>query len=267
MNTRWSLALALLATPTFAHAQTAATESTVAPEQPAPSLPPPPPGAGPDGAPPPAGAPPTMAPQPQPAGYPAQPGYPQPPPAYGQPYYGQPQYGQSPYGQPVYGQPAYPGAYAPPGYAMPHRRVVEYHGGPIPRGATLETHRPMALVVGGAVVFGGLYLISVLTASGSGGLISCSGGCGGGWLYAPIVGPFVVMGSGMRSTGDQIVLAIDGIFQTAGVVGFIVGMLRTQQVLVFTDYARNDHPSRPQWMLTPGAPGASIGATLSVMRF
>ena len=153
---------------------------------------------------------------------------------------------------------------------MVRRRIVPYQGGPIPQGATLETHRPMSFVITGAAVFGGLYFLSILSATGTSPLISCTiASCGAQWLYAPLFGPFVTMSIGTHPIGDQIILAIDGIFQTAGLATFFIAMLHSQEVLVFTDYARNEiHRTRsPQWLITPGAPGTPAGATFSLLQF
>lgn len=276
MKTTWIPALALVVAPAIASAQTqpADPNAPVAPQaQPAPNLPPPPPGADPNGAPP--GLPPPVTvtgtatmqpPAVQGAPLPAQPQYepaPAPngyPPAYGQT--GYPQQPQ-PYGQPYYG-PQYPQQLPPP--MLPQRRVVEYHGGPIPPGATLETQRPLGLIVGGSVAFGALYLTSVLNAAAGSGFVTCGPGSGCDYLYIPIVGPFITMGAGSYSGSDLFILGLDGVVQTAGVAAFVIGMLRSHEVLVFNGYPRAStaRPStRPQWSLMPGAPSASAGATFT----
>jgi hypothetical protein len=155
---------------------------------------------------------------------------------------------------------------------VPQRRVVDYHGGPIPPGATLETQRPTGLLVAGGIGFGAMYLTSVLNAALGTGFVSCSTGSGCDYLYIPVVGPFVTMGSGRFTGGDMFFLGLDGVVQTAGVAIFVIGMVRARQVLVFDGTAQHSEPRRlasrhPEWSLVPTAPGATAGATLSVIGF
>jgi hypothetical protein len=170
----------------------------------------------------------------------------------------------------MYGQPGYPPSYGyPPGYMptpMLRHREMPYNGGPVPPGAVVETRRMMSLVIGGGVLFGVGYLVSVLDATGNGSITCATSSCGASWLYVPIVGPWVALGYSGHPTADDVFIVLDGVAQAVGVVGFVVGMLNSRQVLVFNDMARRDL-RRPRWMLTPGAPGAPAGATFSLLQF
>ncbi len=284
MIIRWLPALALVLAPSIVRAQSSVSDApvvtgTITATVAAPALPPPPPGAGPEGPPPPPPvpapgypnaapgyqlrppppvyAPPSYPPQQITPGY-AQPAYP-PPPGYAQPAYPP---------QPAYGQPAYSPGYGATQYypqRMFQRRIVDYHGGPVPPGARLETRRSAALMITGGVVFALAYAVSILDSS-----CAYSSSCSGQWLYVPMAGPFIALGIGPHSATDQALLVVDGILQIGGVAAFVAGMLVTHQVLVYVDYANDAHrppARRAEWMLTPGAPGAALGATLSLARF
>jgi hypothetical protein len=165
-------------------------------------------------------------------------------------------YQQPAYGQPVYGQPAY----YPPARRM---RVVPYNGGPIPPGATLRTRRHTGLVVGGAVLFGVPYLISLFVGVAC---VDSSLGCPAGqWLMAPVIGPIIAGaqggGGGWLSLG-----VLDGVLQAGGLTMFILGLALTNQELVM--YGESDpHNRRTQWAVAPLAPGADVGATLTLRTF
>jgi hypothetical protein len=289
MKTFWLPTLALIAVPASAIAQQSPDPSqTTAPQPAAPWGAPP--AAGSTASPPSASSPSQTQQAPQPA--PQQPAAQQPDaqssygqPAYGQPTYGQPSYAQPSYGQPSYGQAAYGAGYGPspygqpyygptyPASALPQRRVVEYRGGPIPPGATLETQRPTGLLIAGGVGFGAMYLLSVLNAASGSGFVSCGTASGCDYLYVPIVGPFITMGTGSFSGGDMFLLGLDGVVQAGGVALFVIGMVAGRQVLVFNGTAQRNSSShriaqnRPRWSLFPSAAGATAGATLTIAGF
>lgn len=244
------------------------------------------------------GAPDQQQPAPAPVQPAVRPGTAPPPPGYGQPYYAQPTYGQPGYGQPAYGQPGYgQPAYGQPGYGQPgygygqappgsygprhpmHRpvqreRSIDYHGGPIPRGARLESERSTGILVGGGLMFGIAYIYAFSTAFQRN--LMCSGPCANnqGWMYVPILGPFAMMTYGGLSQDQTIVLVTDGILQAVGFAGLVFGFLHTNEVLVVNEYAADGEPRtrrvqdrRARWAVLPGAPGAPAGLSFAMTSF
>jgi hypothetical protein len=212
---------------------------------------------------------------------PGQPGQPQPVYGQPQPVYGQPQpvYGQP---QPVYGQPGY----AQPGYPQPYygapprtlrRRVVDYTGGPIPPGAVLETRRNIGILVAGVIAFGlgyGWAFYSAVTNSSDPCDSSSACRANMGWLYVPVVGPFVMLTYPGISSQNQFLLVFDGILQGLGIAGLAFSLLRTHDVLVFNEYVQNRNgPNRrarariSDVVVSPGAPGAVAGMSLTLTHF
>jgi hypothetical protein len=142
--------------------------------------------------------------------YPQQPGYPQP----GQPYYV------------VQGPPQ-----APPSTGPTGPRVITSwdESQPIPPGYRTEERMRKGLVIGGAVTFGTMYLLTALGAA----ICSDAGGtCGA--LYVPAIGPFIQMGQSSTATGGFF-LALDGVVQLGGVAMLIAGIAAPKTVLVRND--------------------------------
>jgi hypothetical protein len=85
--------------------------------------------------------------------------------------------------------PPYPSVwYPPPPPVYAPREVQEFDGFNVPAGYHVETRPRVGLVVGGAVTFGVLYMLSVSAASSS-------KSTEGHWLAAPIIGPFAAAGA------------------------------------------------------------------------
>lgn len=207
-------------------------------------------------------APPGQEPPPPPPGFqPMQqppPGYGQPPPGYGQPGYGPPPgYAPPPgYGPPPgYAPP--PGYTAPPGYAPPKQdpgpRVLPHEEGePVPPGYHLDTRIRKGLVIGGAVTFGVMYLITAFT----GALLDSADELAGNTnmfvpLYVPAVGPFIAIGTTGATAGGAFMLALDGVVQCGGLAMGIAGIAAPQSIIV-----RNDADvSKPSFKVTPMAVG------------
>lgn len=196
--------------------------------------PPPPP-------PPPAGTDPGQAGQPPP---PPPPGYGQPPPGYGQPPpgYGQPPpgYGPPPGYPPGYGPP--PGYYPPPppGYGAEYpplgpKRMAFEEGQPVPPGYRVETRARRGLIVGGAVTFGVLYLLSAFTASVA---VDAGDSDDFGPLFIPVAGPFVTIGTAEAEGVGTFALVLDGVGQAGGVAMFIAGMVTEEKYLLRNDVAK-----------------------------
>ena len=163
-----------------------------------------------------------------------QPGYGQPPPGYAQPGYGQPPPG---YAQPgYYGQSPPPAYYAPPGYpgASMGPKVLDYEeGDAIPAGYRTGTRVRKGLVVGGSVMLGVGYLITIM-AAGLGQVISNVGQSSKdfGPLLVPVAGPFIGIATTDPSTGGAFGLAFLGTVQTAGLVMLIGGIAAPKTVLI-----------------------------------
>jgi hypothetical protein len=116
---------------------------------------------------------------------------------------------------------------------------------PIPPGYHVSTHVRTGMIVGGAVMFGALYLIDLLIwAGGQDSANSCSsytyGGssCGGNTfntMWVPAVGPFLQMAQSGTSATGSVVLAVDGLAQAAGIAMFIYGIAAPRTFLVRND--------------------------------
>jgi hypothetical protein len=128
--------------------------------------------------------------------------------------------------------------YVPQSVALSGPRVIKDYeeGEAIPPGYHAETRVRSGLVVGGAVTFGCLYLLSVLVGAT---ITDASNKYGNGnesgeLLYIPVAGPFLQMTRTESSAGNT-TLAIDGIGQAAGATMLIVGITSPRTVLVRND--------------------------------
>ena len=178
----------------------------------------------------------------------------------------QPGYGQQPppgYGQPPPGYaPAPPGTYyAPaPTYAAPSLgpKVIDYEeGDTIPPGYRPGTRIRKGLVIGGSVMLGVGYLITIM-AAGIGQAVNNFGNEGTkdfGPLLIPVVGPFIGMSTTHPSSGGVFGLAFLGVVQTAGLGMLIGGIAAPRTVLLRNEVAGVKLTITPQF----GASGAGIG--------
>ena len=153
--------------------------------------------------------------------------------------------------------------YMPQSVALSGPRIIKDYedGEPIPPGYHAETRIRSGLVVGGAVTFGCLYLLSVLVGaaisdanksrSAYGG--SSSSSDNGDFLFVPVAGPFLQMTKTESSSGN-VTLAIDGIAQAAGATMLIVGLTSPKTVLV-----RNDLGSVQVLPMKMGQDGGGLG--------
>jgi hypothetical protein len=131
--------------------------------------------------------------------------------------------------------------YMPQSVALSGPRVIKDYeeGDQIPPGYHAETRVRSGLVVGGAVTFGVLYLLSVLVGAAitdTNKSLGNSSSNNGDFLYVPVAGPFLQMTKTDSSSGN-VTLAIDGIAQAAGATMFIVGITSPKTVLVRNDLA------------------------------
>ena len=152
-----------------------------------------------------------------PPGYPP-PGY--PPPGYSPGYY-----------------PA-PGYYPPPGYAppAPPETLPYKEGHPVPSGYHVEGRMRKGLVIGGAITFGVVYLLTLSAAVAAEDADA---------LYAPVVGPFLqaaIVGEdidrsdyGGVAAVATVLLVINGVVQGVGAGLLIGGLASSKQVLVRDD--------------------------------
>ncbi len=130
--------------------------------------------------------------------------------------------------------------YMPQSVALSGPRIIRDYedGDQIPPGYHAESRIRTGLVVGGAVTFGVLYLLSVLV----GAAISDTNKAfnnnkdNGDFLFVPVAGPFLQMTKTDSSSGN-VTLAIDGIAQAAGATMFIVGVTSPKTILVRNDLA------------------------------
>ena len=161
--------------------------------------------------------------------------------------------GYEPMAPPSMQQPAQPGYYVPPSVAMSGpRRITDWEEGePIPPGYHPISRIRKGLVIGGAVTFGSVYLINVMTAAIAQDTCNSLGGCSGlGALYAPIVGPFIQMGATHTSATGNFFLVMDGLVQAGGVAMFIAGLAAPKMVLVRNDLAK----APPKLQISPPVP-------------
>jgi|SRR5579871_5746670 len=123
--------------------------------------------------------------------------------------------------------PGYPPYYyyppPPPGW-VPPRQPIRY-----------EERPRYGLLIAGAAVLGGTYLLSVtFTAMAD----SCGfSNCNNDWpMYIPLLGPFLEIGR--LSSGDSglsVLLVMDGLAQVGGLVMMIAGGLTHHKVAVYAD--------------------------------
>lgn len=178
------------------------------PSGPSPVPPPPPPVIPPGPTPlnPTGGPPPTYAPQgPYPGGVPAPSQQPTPGNPWGT--------GQE-YGPPQ--QQGYPPGYGPPQPARPLPTQMDFiEGAPLPPGYVVDTRPRVGLAVAGWVLFGSAYIPSIITA---GFVIDGDREAGAGALFVPGIGPFITLGTTSPGSGMGVVLVLDGLAQSAGLV-------------------------------------------------
>lgn len=153
------------------------------------------------------------------------------------------------------GQAAPPPTYVPQTVAMSGpRRIDDWEEGePIPPGYHPVSRIRKGLVIGGAVTFGVLYLLSAI----SGAIASDSGAKDGRLLFIPVAGPFTLLGSGTPATA-AVFLVIDGIAQAGGIAMFVAGLAAPKTVLVRNDLGKSTFSITPTPM-TFGNNSAGFG--------
>lgn len=170
-----------------------------------------------------------------------------------------PQYQYAPqYGATQYGSTQYPPPYAQPVEAP---RTIDWQDGePAPRGYHVVERTRTGLVVGGAVTFGCLYLITLLVAAGNTDAANKDHTSSTtDALYIPAIGPFIQMTKSGSATAN-VFLLVDGVAQTAGVAMFVAGLTWPKTVLV-----RDGSTGAPKLaavpLVGPGMSGAGLLGT------
>ncbi|MBI2387973.1 MAG: hypothetical protein HYV09_00015 [Deltaproteobacteria bacterium] len=159
-----------------------------------------------------------------------------PPPTYGGP--GGPAYGGPGYGGPTYASPSGP------------KRLPYNEGDPVPPGYSVVTRTRTGLVIGGSIVFGIFYGLTVAGAS--------NGDTDTRWLYVPVLGP-VLYGNtldGQWAGISRFFLWIDAFCQAGGAAMLTVGLIPK------TELVRNDIATvHVQPLVSPHANGLALTGT------
>jgi hypothetical protein len=172
---------------------------------------------------------------------------PPPPPGYG---VQAPPDGQQPPPPP----PGYYGGYGYGPMPMGPKEMDYDEGQPVPPGYHVASRPRKGLIIGGAVTFGSLYVISILT-----GVLATSVQSAFGNektftpLYIPVAGPFITMGTSHPDGTGVFGLALLGVGQTLGAAMLIGGLASETQKLV-----RND-VGKPSVRVTPFVAKDSYG--------
>jgi hypothetical protein len=138
----------------------------------------------------------------------------------------------------------------PSGYVAP--QSVAYEGGKIPEGSTIEKKPNIVLVATGASIFGAAYAASLITAVAMcpPGTDSKSPNCGAGWLYLPIVGPFITAAQSSGPGGAGLA-AFNGGVQVLGAALALSGFVAQKRFVVW-----QDKDSKTTLKVTPDAGAA-----------
>ena len=120
------------------------------------------------------------------------------------------------------------------------RSITDWQDGdPIPPGDHPIQRTRKGAIIGGAVPFGVLYLISVLIAAGQQDATKGQDKSAAG-LYFPVVGPFITMTQTSSAVGN-VFLVLDGLGQGLGAALVIYGLTSPVTVLRQDDYLGRLH--------------------------
>ncbi len=140
------------------------------------------------------------------------------------------------------------------GYVVPHS--VAYQGGRIPSTASLESRPNYGLVATGIGVLGAAYLGSLIY-----GISTCTAQqecrAGSGWLYVPIVGPFVTAAQA-PTTGGQALALFDGGIQVTGAALIAAGLIFQKKFVVWQTKS-----AEVQVLPTAGPNGGGLSFTIT----
>ena len=119
------------------------------------------------------------------------------------------------------------------GYVVPS--FVPYEGGKLPADAKLTREPNMTLIGAGLTVLGLSYTPSVIAAAATCPPQSeCKATPGAGWLYLPIVGPFVTAAMA-TSPGGAALAGFDGALQVTGAALAIAGLVAQKKLVMWQD--------------------------------
>lgn len=146
-----------------------------------------------------------------------------------------------PYPPPYYYYPP-PVAYLPPA-TLPYE-----DGDPVPPGYEIKTRAVRSMLIAGATTFGAPYLVSLISAAVI--FASDSSGSQIAPLFAPIVGPFITIGTSRAGGPATFWLVVDGLAQTGGAIMFIYGLAAKEKFLKRTPF---ESSSVPEVILGPSS--------------
>jgi len=137
---------------------------------------------------------------------------------------------------------------------LPPATLPYEEGESVPLGYQVKTRPVRALVIAGSVTFGVTYLLSLLTAatvlaanpdsSGSKSLTP---------LFAPVVGPFITIGTVKADGAGSLWLVLDGLAQTAGAVMLIYSLAAEEKYLHRAPQTAAELLSHPMVLVGPGS--------------
>jgi hypothetical protein len=143
------------------------------------------------------------------------------------------------------------GYYPPPYYLYPPGVVLQppmqlpfEEGQTVPSGYELRRRRVRSLILAGSLTFSSTYLASVIVAAVNSSLRL---------LLAPVIGPFVTIGTAHSDAAGTLWLALDGMAQTAGAVLFVHGIVARETYLQRTETSALDVLAHPQVLIGPRA--------------
>jgi hypothetical protein len=131
---------------------------------------------------------------------------------------------------------------------MPVLTLPYEDGDPIPQGFSVRSRANRSLIIAGSITFGAPYIISVLVAAT---VVSADQNNGGQFapLFAPVVGPFITIGTAHSEGAGTFWLVFDGLAQAGGVAMFIAGLTMEEKYLQRTPI----HASlKPEVIPNPG---------------
>ncbi len=147
-------------------------------------------------------------------------------------------------------------SYVPQSVALSGPREIRNYreGDPVPPGYRPVERPRRGLVIAGSVVLGTLYFFSALAAAvdadhGNGELAP---------LWVPGVGPFIQMAKSESATA-KVILAMDGLGQSAGIFMLVYGLASPKTVLVRNDLAKTEVRVAP--MAGRGTTGLALTGT------
>jgi hypothetical protein len=135
---------------------------------------------------------------------------------------------------------------------LPPATLPYEEGMPVPPGYQVRKRSVRSMVIAGAVTFGSTYLVSlavgstVLAADATSGKPLAP-------LFAPVVGPFVAIGTAHSDGAGTLWLVLDGVAQTAGAVVLIYGLAADEKYLQRGQPSAADILTHPEVMMGPGS--------------